>query len=57
MPVCDIAAGLIHFTMDAGATAGTVAADNALHRDLVDKQELRAAYASVRGLPGAAGAR
>lgn len=51
LPVVNIASSLIHFAMDAGPTAGTVAADNALHRGLVDKDELKAAFAQVKGHP------
>lgn len=51
LPVCDISSSLIHFTMDAGPTAGTVAADNALHRGLLTKDELVAAFSVVKGHP------
>lgn len=51
LPACDVASTLIHFTMDAGPTSGTVATDNALRRGLVDKDELEAAFEQVKGHP------
>ena len=51
LPACDVASSLIHFTMDAGPTPGTIAADNALHRGLVAKDALEAALAQVKGHP------
>lgn len=51
LPVCDVATSIIHFTLDAGPTAGTIAADNALRRRLVDVDQLHAVFDLVRGHP------
>lgn len=48
---CDVASSLVHFTLDAGAPAGTIAADHALHHGLVTTDELFAACTFVTGHP------
>ncbi|MFC7492446.1 MULTISPECIES: type IV toxin-antitoxin system AbiEi family antitoxin domain-containing protein [unclassified Knoellia] len=51
LPACDVATSLIRYTMDAGPTSGTIAADHALRLGLVDRDGLEAAYAQVSGHP------
>ncbi|KGN38879.1 type IV toxin-antitoxin system AbiEi family antitoxin domain-containing protein [Knoellia subterranea] len=54
MTLCDVPSTLIRYTMDQGATSGTVAVDYALHEGLVEEEALRAAYQTVRGHPQSA---
>lgn len=51
VPACDVATSLIHYTMDAGPTSGTIAADHAMRLRLVERHGLEAAYAQVAGQP------
>ncbi|GAA4121756.1 type IV toxin-antitoxin system AbiEi family antitoxin domain-containing protein [Knoellia locipacati] len=57
LPACDVASSVVHFSLDAGPTAGTIAADDALRRRLVDAGQLEAAFGLVRGHPHSGRAR